>query len=156
MKRTDNLLCKRGIIAVILVLMLCGCNKETKMEATYSFAHRIDEVESIEILLNKNTDAFSSDEEAFICIRSLEKSEIVLFLKSVYDLETSYCISPPLRGHGAYIARVTYANGDVEMLGTEHIEFIPSGAARTGVGAYYFTQYEEFEQLILSYSTPSS
>ena len=71
-------------------------------------------------------------------------------MTAVYEIETSFSISPPPRGYGRYIARVTYANGDVEMLGTSHIEYIKSGDEPTGVGAYYF-KGELIDQLILKY-----
>lgn len=150
MRRVVFFLCTLCVIVNIMSLVLCGCGNTTQMEPTYAFPHGVEDIESIDLLLNNNVDAFSLDKDALVLIRRLEESEINMFMNEVYELETSYTISPPLRGYGTYVAKVTYSNGDVEMLGSEHIEFIYAGTDPTGVGAYYFTG-DAFEQLILSY-----
>lgn len=135
---------------VFVVIFLAGCSGGTPMEPAYSFAHPMENIDSIELLINNNVDAFASDKDAFVLIRKLDDSEVEAFMAEVYEMQTSYCISPPLRGYGQYIAKVTYSNGDVEMLGTEHIEYIRSGDEPTGVGAYYFTG-DAIDKLILQY-----
>lgn len=139
------------LLSVLLVVnVLAGCGRGTQMSSTYSFAHPIENIASIDLLINNSVDAFSSDENAFVLIRSLDVGEIEAFMTAVYEIKTSYCVSPPLRGYGQYIAKVTYINGDVEMLGTRHIEYIQVGNEPTGVGAYYFAG-DAIEQLILKY-----
>lgn len=141
----------RLFFAVIMVLTTsAGCGRELKMSSSYSFACSMEHVDRIELLENKSVDAFSLEEDAFLLIRILDDDEIESFMTGIYEIETSYCISPPLRGYGRYIAKITYDNGDVEMLGTRHIEHIKSGADPTGVGAYYFIG-DSIEQLILSF-----
>lgn len=100
---------------------------------------------------NKNTDAFARDKDLFVLVKNLDTEEVSSFMQEVYELETSFSVSPPPRGYGEYIAKVTYANGDVEMLGTVHIEYIEYGAEPTGVGAYYF-KGDTIEQLIMKYA----
>lgn len=139
---------------VFAVIFLAGCSGELQISSIYSFAHPMEDIESIELLVNNNVDAFASDKGAFILIRELDSGEIDSFMSAVYEMETSHCVSPPPRGYGRYVARITYSNGDVEMLGTEHIEFIQFGNEPTGVGAYYFTG-DAIEKLILQYGLPS-
>lgn len=150
MGRDEILRFKLCVFIWAISFLLCGCSNTDKMEPSYAFPHSVEDIESIDLLLNNNVDAFSSDQDAFALLRRLDESDISLFMNAVYELETSYCISPPLRGYGTYVAKVTYSNGDVEMLGSEHIEFIRAGSDPTGVGAYYFTE-DAFEKLVLSY-----
>ena len=141
------LLCILSISGIFMV-----CRSETSMPSTYTFAHPAEKIESIELLKNDNIDAFSSDDNLFRIIGNLNAAEIKSFMSNIYEIETTYCISPPRRGYGEYIAKITYENGDIEMLGTFHIEYIPFGDNRTGVGAYYFVG-DTMEQLILKYVT---
>ena len=141
-------------VALFLILILCSCSGNEEMLPVYEFVHPMDEIVSIELLYNGNTNGSGTDESKFRLLNSLSEDDMTLFMNEVYQLETSYCINPPPRGYGLYIARVTYSNGDVEMLGTRHIEFIPSGAEPTGVGAYYFAG-DAIDKLILQYVNSS-
>lgn len=88
---------------------------------------------------NQNPDGFGIDEDKFFLLKELDAEDIPLFMNDIYELQTEWS-TPPGRGYGSYIARVTYANGDIEMLCSRHIEFIASGSEKTGVGSYYFVE----------------
>ena len=84
-------------------------------------------------------------------IRELEKSEILPFIESVQELKTAKCTSPPPRGYGEYVVRVIYTNGDVEIFGNYHIEFVKNGDEEAGVGSYVFNPFTAYEELFLTY-----
>lgn len=142
---------KTVILCLIsLLVLMSGCSRDEIMPSEYVFLHSLEEIDKVELLSNGNPGGYGKDESRFILITQLQEEEIVQFMDEVYALKTSFCISPPPRGYGAYIAKITYSNGDIEMLGTAHIEYIEFGSEPTGVGAYYFTD-GALEKLILKY-----
>ena len=132
------------LIWVAVVFLLPG-----RVSKTYEFSHPAKEIVSIDLLLNTN-ESGKADESLLIFQKSLDQNEIASFMSEVYALKTSRCY-PPLWGWGEYVALVTYANGDTELLGSTNIEFVPSGASATGDGAYSFAHYGEFETVFLDY-----
>ena len=71
-------------------------------------------------------------------------------MEKIHGLETKERMGGPLWGLGEYIARVVYQNGDIELLGSSNIEFIPSGKKMWGYGSYYF-RTDEFETIFKQY-----
>ena len=140
----------RRILVILLVIVVFWSWSEIATPSTYRYPHSVADAVCVELLRNHNTDAFASDDRKFELLKVLEGEGMTTFLSAVRNLETSYCITPPPRGYGEYVARVTYANGDVEYYGTWHIEFVKSGEARTGVGSYSFRD-NALESLILEY-----
>ncbi len=140
----------RGILIILLIWIVFWCWDEIAIPSSYRYPHSVADAVRVELMRNRNTDVFSSDDSKFVLLTTLEGEQMTAFLCAVRDLETGYCISPPGRGYGDYVARVTYANGDVEYYGARNIEFVENGAERTGVGAYYFRD-NALEPLILAY-----
>ena len=126
---------KLAFLILFYFLLLCGCTFET---SSYQFVNGIENVSSIVILQNQNENGEGTDESKIYVVRELEENEIGAFMSEVYQLQTDRRAGGPLWGYGEYIAKITYTNGDVEMLGTLNIEFIPNGTQPTGFGAYYF------------------
>lgn len=130
------------------MFILNGCNMKS---ATYEFTNSMEEIISIELLHNRNEGGVGTDEENIDLIYELNEEEFESFMDDIYDLETARCY-PPFWGYGDYIAKVTYSNGDVEMLGSLHIEFIPSeGVDLAGYGDYFFKDAEAFIQILEEY-----
>ena len=100
-------------------------------------------------MLNSN-ETGEADAEKLMSQKLLTQDEIEGFMSEVYKLETrrSY---PPMWGWGAYVAKVTYSNGDVELLGTSNIEYVEQGATATGDGPYSFWKHGAFEEVLLRY-----
>ena len=120
------------------------------MPEEYTFPNKNEAVAKIELLYHPYPDGgANSDIMEHIC--TLEEEKATEFLTRLYDLDTNKCITPPARDYGFYIARVIYQNGDVEMFGSWHIEFIEKGDSPKGVGAYYFNE-QEFEDLFFQYA----
>ena len=85
------------------------------------------------------------------CICSLDNESANAFLAKLYLLDTDRCITPPPTDYGFYVAQVVYQNGDVELYGSRHIEFIEKGNEPTRIGAYYFSG-DGFEELFCEYA----
>ena len=71
-------------------------------------------------------------------------------MEEIIVLDTVLKHSPPRRNYGFYVARVTYEDGDVELFGTKHIEYVESGNAQKGLGLHYF-KGDAFERIFLEY-----
>lgn len=141
---------RRRFLIVFVVLLVFLCWGEIATPSHYCYPHSVADAVRVELLHNQNTDAFASDDSKFVLLKTLEGAEMIDFLNEARIIETSYCVTPPPRGYGEYVARVTYSNGDVEYYGSNHLEFVENGTERTGVGAYYFAG-DAMERLILGY-----
>lgn len=109
------------IILLVLLFTLNGCKTENE---SYLFANSLEDVVSIELLHNRNENGIGTDEANIYLIYSLKEDEFSGFMEELYSLESDRN-APPSWGYGDYIAKVSYSNGDVEMFGSLHIEYIP-------------------------------
>ena len=134
------------IIVAVLVLAVCLLPKVSR---TYPFPNGREEIVSIELLTNSN-EVGEADVDKLIFQKLLSGEEAEEFMEEIYALETRRCY-PPMWGWGEYVARVTYSNGDVELLGSGNIEFVEYGSAATGDGPYAFWGYGIFEEVFLRY-----
>ena len=137
---------KKLIVIILILLLLCGCKT---MPDEYPFKNANDNIVSVELLYNPHANEGHHDYPFELsCV--LGESESVNFMNRVMQLETSKCLTPPPSNYGFYIARVTYDDGDVELFGTWHIEFVENGSEPWGVGSYSFDG-DDFEILIKEY-----
>ena len=145
--RQENKAMKRICLAIMLLLIfLPGCEQ---VPSTYQFPNRNEEIISIELLSNYVEKTEDGVKYHFVVLQKLDKKEIPEFMDRVYQLETAR-FYPPLRNYGKYIARITYANGDIELYGTSHIELVEAGSTMSALGIYYFPD-NGMEQLILEF-----
>lgn len=140
----------RRILIVFLVGLVFWCWSEIATPSSYHYPHSVEDAVCVELLHNRNTDAFASDDSKFVLLNTLKGEKLIAFLEEVRNIETYHCVTAPPRGYGEYVARVIYTNGDVEYYGSDHLEFVENGTERTGVGAYYFAG-DAMERLILEY-----
>ena len=136
------------IILSILVILILLCMSHC-VSRNYIFSNSAENIISIELLSNSN-EVGNAEEDKLVWQKSLSKDEINCFMAEIYKLETRRCY-PPMWGWGDYVARVTYSNGDIEMLGSGNIEYVKSGSFATGDGAYAFWRYGAFEEVFLRY-----
>ena len=131
----------------ILIFMLSGCNR---MPDEYSFPNTSGTVLSVELIHNINPEGVGIDETNFeiLCVLDVEASQS--FLKEIQSLPTHRRYTGPFWGYGPYFARITYMNGDIEIFGCHHFEFIENGAEPTGFGSYKF-QHDDFMKVFSSY-----
>lgn len=139
----------RCIFLVCLILLSLILLSHNKISRNYVFSNSIEDVVSIELLYNQNSGGEGIDSSNIHSIRLLTTEEIHPFMEEIYRLETRTA-NPPPSGWGCYLAKVTYSNGDVEMLGSYNIEYILAGHVPTGIGTYFFTG-DAFEKLFSSY-----
>ena len=140
---------KKLIVMILIIIILFSSCKMPP--TTYSFPHNPDQVVSVILLHNRNSSGEGTDQSNFSVIKELTPEESVLFVDEVYKLDTHRRYGGPYWGYGDYIAKITYDNGDVEMLGSLHIEFIPNGETATGYGAYHF-EHGSFVTLLSNYA----
>lgn len=133
-----------SVLVFLFLLILCP-----RVSRTYEFSNPLENIVSIELLINSN-DVGKAEVDKLIFQKSLSTEEIESFMEEIYELETRRCY-PPMWGWGEYIARVTYSNGDIEMLGSGNIEYIESGSFATGDGPYAFWGYGIYEEVFLRY-----
>ena len=109
----------------------------------------MEDIVCIDLLINTN-EVGKADADKLIFQKRLSEKEISSFMLDVYCLETRRCY-PPMWGWGDYVAKVTYANGDFELLGSGNIEYVESGTIPTGDGAYAFWGYGLYEEVFFRY-----
>lgn len=139
---------KQVIIMILILLILTGCSR---IPETYQFTAPIDSIKSIELIQNNNPNGEGTNEEFFVILKSLDKTDSEDFMHAVYEIPTKRVGTPPPWGYGPYFARVTYSNGDIDILGVWNLEFIESGTSPSGVGDYKFAD-DKFEQLFFEYA----
>ena len=138
-----------GCLFLISLIVLIGWFPSNKKPLNYIFSNGIEQIESVELLYNQNSGGEGTDRSNIHTIRALSSDEIRVFMEEIYRLKTSIA-NPPPSGWGCYIAKVTYQNGDIEILGSYNIEYISAGSVPTGIGSYFFTG-DAFEELFSSY-----
>jgi len=135
---------------VLALLLLSGCDTQND---PYPFSNALEDVVKIELLHNRNENGIGTEEANICLIYSLAEEEFSAFMEELYAIETDRKM-PPKWGYGDYIAKVSYSNGDVEMFGLLHIEYIPSERDENylyGYGMYCFENREEFIRLLEKY-----
>ena len=139
---------RKRIIIVLLVIFLAGC---VGQESAYSFPNRDLTIISIELLYNQNPNGHGTDENNMVLLRRLSEDEIPTFMAQCYQLPTKRMGTPPSTGYGECIAKICYANGDVEIFSTYNIELIPCGSEPVGCGTHYFPQ-KSFNEVFAQYA----
>ena len=127
---------KKYIAFALLLVILCGCSIS---DSCYSFPNQLIPILRIELLHNMNYQGIGIDESNMVLLRTLEDAEVSEFMNAVYELPTKEMGTPPSTGYGEYIAKVIYANGDIEMYGPYNIELIPAGSKAVGIDTHYFS-----------------
>ena len=141
---------KPHLIVLFTVLVLAVCiSIAPRTSKTYVFLNSSVEIVSIELMINTN-ETGQAEEDKLLSPKILSEDEIWNFMSAIRELKTRRCY-PPLWGWGDYVAKVTYSNGDGEMLGSTNIEYVESGRGATGDGAYSFWKYGAFEEVFLRY-----
>ena len=136
---------KTVVILLFITSILSGCKP-----SQYTFPNKNQSIEKIELLYHPhaNNGNIGGPMET-IC--TLEDDSVDVFMEKLYGLETNMCITPPPRGYGFHVARVVYQNGDVEIFGSRHIEFVEKGSEPKWIGEYSFDK-KEFEELFFQYA----
>ena len=132
------------LIAVILTFLI-----RIYIRSEYRFPNDMESIVSVQIMQCSDTEPW--DPSGYWLLKELNTNEIPEFMEKIYSLETERGGTPPLWNYGEYMVSITYANGDMECLGTHCIAFVHSGEWQSGVGEYYFEDEEAFLKLIQQY-----
>ncbi len=123
--------------------------EQASRPSPYGFTHPTEKIQQIELLYNPS--ALTGEAENWVLLRQLETDEIAPFMEEVYELaqvNTVTVLNIPISGYGLYIARVTYDNGDMEIIGDLMMEFVKAGDTPTESGWNYLPR---FRQLFAQY-----
>lgn len=132
------------LIAAILAFLI-----RIYIRSEYRFPNDADTIVSVQIMQCSDTEPW--DPSGYWLLKELNTNEIPEFMEKIYSLETERGGTPPRWNYGEYMVKITYANGDMEFLGTHCIAFVRSGEWQSGVGEYYFADEEAFLNLIQQY-----
>ena len=132
------------LIAAILAFLI-----RIYIRSEYRFPNDMESIVSVQIMQCSDTEPW--DPSGYWLLKELNENEIPEFMEKIYCLETERGGTPPRWNYGEYIVKITYANGDMECLGTYCIAFVRPGERQSGVGEYYFADEEAFLNLIQQY-----
>ena len=135
------------ILLLVIISILCGCSP---LPETYPFKDQNDSIESIELLYHPSPEGDFTLAD-YVLVRELAFDEIDPFMDALHTIKTKKTTMSPVRDYGVYVVRVTYVDGEIEIFGNYHIEFVESGEYETGVGFYFFVG-DKFKELFLEYA----
>lgn len=125
------------VVAAILGigLVAAGINY-VRLQQPYGFPNRGKAVASVELIYNKYTgDTCRLFWDTYV-VGVLDEDETNGFMEALCCQETKTVEKATSFGYGEYIVRVTYANGNMEIYGSDCIESIKAGDSPTGIGTY--------------------
>jgi hypothetical protein len=135
-----------------MVLFCSGCMLHPFHSDEYTFTNPTDQIISIELIENQNEEGYGIDEEYFHVICTVEQDQFASLMEKVYRIPTEYLRCDPRFGYGPYIIKVTYSNGDVEILGSDNIEYVPYGKDPCGTSFYVFDDIDAFMNIFNTYA----
>lgn len=138
----------RYILLVIVFLVFWGF---LYIRGEYRFSMDTASIETIQIMHRLSGD--SGDPTNYTLVEELDADEFSSFMNQIRNLKTKKGGTPPRWGYGEYIAKISYKNGDIEILGSYCIEYVQSGKQQSGVGAYYFIDEKSFLTILQQYSS---
>ena len=138
----------RMSILLVVVALVAGC---TRLPDSYPFVNKNESIERVAFLYHPQPNNLLTTKD-YLVVRELTAEETDPFMDALQSLKTDKCITPPPRGYGDYVVRISYSDGSMEIFGNYHIEFVKSGEEEAGIGTYVFSPYSAFEELFLAYS----
>ena len=138
-------------VMVVCVVLFAGSGCSPKPDI-YLYPNRAVKIDSIEIVLNLNEDHLGTDETKFQVLSELEAEAFDTYIERIQKVETACRYGGPLWGYGKVFTRVTYINGDIEILGINNIEFISAEESATGFGSYYYIDKNQLISIMSEYA----
>ena len=126
------------LLLFLISIMISGCFFIT--EEPYEFRQEFDEIVSIEIL-KKEYDSINADTPMNV-IKVIESADHRALIDDLLAAKGSRIGLDPSTGFGMYIIRITYQDGEMEMLGNYNNGYItPDGELREDVYCFDREQY---------------
>ncbi len=106
------------VVYVSLICFLCICAMVINPE--YSYRQSADQIIAIEILKNPEvrTDA------PMHVLKTLDPSEFQMVLDGLDSIQAHYKNGDPFYGFGMYVIRITYQNGEIDIIGNYNTGYI--------------------------------
>ena len=135
----------RTIILLIMIsCILSGCSLVLFPNEPYEFRQTFDQIVSIEIL-KKEYDSTSTDTPMNI-LKTIDSSMYKDVIDALSETPGGRSGMPPGTGFGLYIIRITYQDGEQEMIGNYNTGYIlPNGEVHQDI---YFFETEAYYSLI--------
>lgn len=129
-----------AIILIIISIALCGC-----MPKAYSAClnQPMEEVSRIELCNTQNGEA--------VILYTLKESEVKNFWSELTDLEFRRYHNDPATEYGALAVKIYYANGYVDIIGTEINGYYSPTGRSMPVGWFYLSDENDFVTLFEQY-----
>ena len=141
MNGNNRLLCI--FLCVILLLVVEGCF----YEGPYPFRQDVDNIEKVEIYEN------DYQAKTRTLIVQLEESDGQRIVSELATMTVKTSGPNHIRDYGTLIIYITYADGEIEMIGLHNIGFVNT-EGREGLTHYYFDAKSLYD-LIVKYVDPA-
>ena len=138
---------KLAVIMIFLLLLIAGCHIDPSNP--YSFRQEFSEISSIEILLQNDT--YSSWDERFSLLLTLEASKHNDFVSDLSEIKGQPFFNPPPTSFDKYVIRITYKNGEEEYISRDNNGYKTPGS-KLCLDTYWFSDKEGFYKLLSEYS----
>ena len=113
-------------IVILVACVLSGCFFVTK--GPYTFRQEFDQIVKIEILEKEQdlSDLSDYDPARVKVLKTLDITEHRAFIDDLLKVEGSRVGLDPATGFGDHIIRITYRNGEIELIGAYNNGYIPT------------------------------
>ncbi len=108
---------------LMCALLLCGCFSANQK---YEFRQDFEQIATIEIL-KKEYDSIDINTPMNV-IKTIDPQQHRAMIDALVKAKSAPMLAPPSTGVGMYIIRITYLDGEIELLGDYNIAYIsPDG-----------------------------
>lgn len=129
-----------AIILIIMSIALCGC---TPKAYSACLNQPMEEVSRIELHNTQNGED--------VILYTIKESEVDNFWSELADLEFHRYHNDPATEYGALAVKIYYANGYVDIIGTEINGYYSPTGESMPVGWYYLSNQNDFVTLFGRY-----
>lgn len=135
---------------LVLILLLCGCEPES---VQYPLRQPSESIQTIELLKDMRDISDIDKPVDFSVLYSVPEAEIMDFIEAFSELRCAKSFGDCPTEFGVLAIRITYDNGDVEIVGTDNNGYFT--ATKSKYGTYYFDK-EEFYNFFARYVDEST
>lgn len=138
---------KLAVLIFFLLFVIAGCRIDPS--TPYSFRQELTEISSIEILLQNDT--YSSWDDRFSLLTTLETSKYNDFVKDLSAIKGQPFFNPPPTSFDKYVIRITYNNGEEEYISRDNNGY-KTPESKLYLDTYWFSDKGAFYKLLSEYT----
>lgn len=141
--------CVFVLLVFAMIISLSGCFFQLfQTEMPYAFRQSADQITAIEII-RKQYDSISAETPMYV-LKTFEENEYQTVLDGINSVPGGRNGLEPGRGIGLYIIRITYADGEIELLGDYNNGYISTdGKIHQDCYAFYTEEYYDLISSLL-------